>query len=93
MHRRTVLVVVGWFVAAAAATGAGLAAVRVIGDGITAGPGAEVVDADRVARDLAAATPTGPTPTATAPTTPTATAAPTPSAVGRRAVAATPAVR
>jgi hypothetical protein len=64
MHRRNALVVAGWVVAAVAATGAGLAAVRVIGDGIGAGPAADVVSAERVARDLAAATP-APVPTST----------------------------
>jgi hypothetical protein len=55
MSPRTLLAVAGWLVAAVAATVTGLAAVRVIGAGIT-GPAGELVSAD-VARSLAAAAP------------------------------------
>jgi hypothetical protein len=71
MSPRTLLAVAGWLVAAVAATVTGLAAVRVIGAGIT-GPAGELVSAD-VARSLAAATPSPVGPTA-APVRPTVTA-------------------
>ncbi|MBY8875656.1 septum formation initiator [Micromonospora sp. PLK6-60] len=96
MGRRSLFVTVGWLVAAVAATGAGLAAVRVIGDGIGAGKSGHVVGADQVARDLAAATgspaPAG-TPAATASPAATPSAASSsavPSAAAARTVRATP---
>ncbi|MDG4832074.1 septum formation initiator [Solwaraspora sp. WMMD1047] len=55
MARRTALAIAGWLVAAVAATGTGLAAVQVIGAGLT-GPAGEVRDADEVARLVAAPT-------------------------------------
>ncbi|MEV0155727.1 septum formation initiator [Micromonospora sp. NPDC050686] len=73
MGRRSLFVTVGWLVAAVAATGAGLAAVRVIGDGIGAGQSGHVVSADQVARELATAT-GSPAPAATP--APSRTAAP-----------------
>ncbi|MEO3748285.1 septum formation initiator [Plantactinospora sp. B5E13] len=61
MRRRTVFAVGGWLLAALAATGTGLAAVRVIGADLT-GPAGEVRTPEEVARALAEV-PTGPTPT------------------------------
>lgn len=57
MNRRFLLAVTGWLVAAGAATATGLAAVHVIGPGIT-GPVGEVVSEAAVARSLAATPPT-----------------------------------
>lgn len=62
MYRRTVFAVAGWLVAAVAATVTGLAAVRVIGAGIT-GPVGEVVSEEAVSRSLAATPPAAPVPT------------------------------
>jgi len=53
MRRRTGFAVAGWLLAALAATGTGLAAVQVIGAGLT-GPAGEVRSPDEVARALAA---------------------------------------
>ncbi|WP_241831472.1 hypothetical protein [Parafrankia soli] len=50
------LAAVGWLVAAVAATLTGLAAISVIGDGIT-DPSGEVISEARLARDLATAAP------------------------------------
>ncbi|MGI5148657.1 septum formation initiator [Plantactinospora sp. CA-294935] len=83
MRRRTLLAVAGWLLAALVATGTGLAAVQVIGAGLT-GPAGEVRSPDEVARALAATPPPsapgavppgGPTPSGG-----TASVAPTPSA-------------
>ncbi|WP_018502679.1 hypothetical protein [Parafrankia discariae] len=53
--RRTTLAVLGWLVAAVAATLTGLAAISVIGDGIT-DPSGEVLSEARLAQDLASPT-------------------------------------
>ncbi|MGI5215144.1 septum formation initiator [Plantactinospora sp. CA-290183] len=53
MRRRTGLAVTGWLLAAGAATVTGLAAVQVIGAGLT-GPAGEVRSPDEVSRALAA---------------------------------------
>ncbi|WP_326556805.1 septum formation initiator [Micromonospora sp. NBC_01796] len=89
MARRTLLALAGWLVAAAAATGTGLAAVELIGAELT-GPAGEVRSADEVARALAAParTPLPPGDTAEVPAaTPTAgpsgSAGPTPPASDR----------
>ncbi|GAA3775997.1 hypothetical protein GCM10022225_74960 [Plantactinospora mayteni] len=85
MRRRTLLAVAGWLLAALVATGTGLAAVQVIGAGLT-GPAGELRSPDEVARALAAATPPPATsgavpPGGPTPTPGTANAAPTSSAV------------
>ena len=54
--RRAVLVAAGWLAAAGVATAIGIAAVRLIGDGITA-TGAEVLTPEQVAEQLSAAPP------------------------------------
>lgn len=76
MRRRTGIAVAGWLLAALTATGTGLAAVQVIGAGLT-GPAGEPRSPDEVARALAAtrspAAPSGPGPVP--PGTPTSTAA------------------
>ena len=59
MARRTAVAVIGWLLAAVAATVTGLAAVQVIGAGLT-GPAGEVRSADEVARALTAPAPSGP---------------------------------
>ncbi|MDG4788718.1 septum formation initiator [Micromonospora sp. WMMD1102] len=56
MRRRTLLAVAGWLLAALVATGTGLAAVQVIGAGLT-GPAGEVRSPDEVARALAGTPP------------------------------------
>jgi hypothetical protein len=53
MRRRTGFAVAGWLLAALVATGTGLAAVQVIGAGLT-GPAGEVRSPDEVARAVAA---------------------------------------
>ncbi|MFY1686786.1 septum formation initiator [Plantactinospora sp. WMMB782] len=58
MRRRTLLAVAGWLLAALVATGTGLAAVQVIGAGLT-GPAGEVRSPDEVARALADTPPPG----------------------------------
>ncbi|MBE1492316.1 septum formation initiator [Plantactinospora soyae] len=76
MRRRTGFAVAGWLLAALAATGTGLAAVQVIGAGLT-GPAGEVRSPDEVARALAASSASaGPGP-ATSPGTPTSPGATT----------------
>jgi hypothetical protein len=76
MRRRTGFAVAGWLLAALAATGTGLAAVQVIGAGLT-GPAGEVRSPDEVARALAATSgPSGPTP-GSSPGTPTSPGATT----------------
>jgi hypothetical protein len=58
MRRRTGFAVAGWLLAALAATGTGLAAVQVIGAGLT-GPAGQTRSPDEVARALAASTSPG----------------------------------
>jgi len=78
MPRRSVLAVVGWLAAAVLGTLTGLAAVNVIGDGVT-GPSGEVLSADRVAAELASSDPAAGA--ATPPTSPTSSpVSPTPPA-------------
>ncbi|MDG4765375.1 septum formation initiator [Solwaraspora sp. WMMD406] len=74
MSRRTLFAVVGWCLAAAAATTIGLAALRVVGEGITGGPAGDVLTADEIARQLAAASavPSAAAPTAVPSGSPTA---------------------
>ncbi|OAA23647.1 hypothetical protein UG55_103585 [Frankia sp. EI5c] len=62
--RRGALALAGWLSAAAAATLVGLAAINVIGDGIT-DPTGEVISEARLAQDLAAPTSTSPAPLTT----------------------------
>ncbi|MEV1287609.1 septum formation initiator [Micromonospora sp. NPDC049679] len=57
MVRRTLLTVAGWLAAAVVATLVGLAAVRVIGAGITGGAAGEVLTREEIARRLDSATP------------------------------------
>jgi hypothetical protein len=75
MRSRTLLAVLGWLVAGTAATVTGLAAVRVIGTGIT-GPGGEVLTPAQVASAV------GPSPSATATLGPSAPSSPSPSSTG-----------
>lgn len=64
---RRIVAIVGWLAAAAAATATGLAAVDLIGTGIT-GSAEEVYSQERIARELASpAAPSTPAPSATAP--------------------------
>lgn len=56
MPSRTVLAVAGWATAAVAATLTGLAAVQVIGDGITSSTEGGVLTPEQVERQLASAT-------------------------------------
>lgn len=80
MGRRTILAIAGWLVAAVAATVTGLAAVQVIGAGLT-DPAGEVRDADEVARLAAApATPPPGWPARSGTPDPSGAAAPTGSA-------------
>jgi hypothetical protein len=55
MSRRAPLIVAGWLAAAAAAIGTGLAGVQVIGGGITAGAGTDVLTPAEAAADLSRA--------------------------------------
>ncbi|MER5478904.1 hypothetical protein ABT026_18335 [Streptomyces sp. NPDC002734] len=55
MRRRPLLAAGGWLAAAALTTVAGLAAVRVIGEGITSSTGADVLTPREAARQLASA--------------------------------------
>ena len=55
MTRRALLAVAGWCLAAAVATMIGLAALRVVGEGLTGGPAGEVLSQEEIARELAAA--------------------------------------
>src|SRR5262245_32303483 len=57
MSRRAPLIVIGWLAVAAAAIGTGLGAVQVIGSGISAGAGTDVIPPAQAARDLEAAGP------------------------------------
>jgi pyruvate/2-oxoglutarate dehydrogenase complex dihydrolipoamide acyltransferase (E2) component len=87
MGRRSLLAVIGWLVAAAAATVTGLTAVRVIGAGIT-GPGGGVMTPEQVA-----AAGTSPSATSTpgpATTAPRVEPSPSPSAAAERAAWSTP---
>jgi hypothetical protein len=77
MSRRVPLIVAGWFTIAATAIGTGLAAVQVIGSGIGAGGGTDVISPAQAARDLAAA---GPLPSS----------APTPSSAGSQPASPAP---
>jgi hypothetical protein len=71
MGSRTALAMVGWLVAAAAATVVGLGAVRVIGEGIT-GTAATTLTQEEVAEALAETpSPAPPAPPATSPAAPT----------------------
>ncbi|MFV2019725.1 septum formation initiator [Micromonospora sp. LOL_023] len=55
MNRRVLLAVAGWCLAAVVATLIGLAALRVVGEGLTGGPAGEVLSQEEIAHDLAAA--------------------------------------
>jgi hypothetical protein len=75
---RLLVVVAGWVAAAGAAILIGLAGVQVIGNGITAGTGGDVLTAEQAARELAAAEPAPSSPASTPPSTPPpSSAAPT----------------
>ena len=75
---RRIVAVVGWLAAAAAATATGLAAVDLIGTGITGSAG-EVYSQERIARELASpAAPWTPAPSTLGPTPSGATGAPGP---------------
>jgi hypothetical protein len=76
MSRRAPLIVAGWLAAAAAAIGTGLAGVQVIGGGITAGAGTDVLTPAQAAADLSRAP--APSPTASGSDGPV----PTPSGTG-----------
>ncbi|MFV2087030.1 septum formation initiator [Micromonospora sp. LOL_021] len=98
INRRMLLTAAGWGLAAGLATLIGVAAIRVVGEGLTGGPAGEVLSQAEIARELAAAesaepeagrSPSGAPPTG--PAVPTATGAATtggPDAVRR--AAATP---
>jgi hypothetical protein len=75
---RLLFAVAGWVAAAGAATLIGLAGVQVIGNGITAGTGGDVLTAEQAARELAAAEPLSSAPAPTPSSTPSpSSAAPT----------------
>ncbi|SDZ08540.1 hypothetical protein SAMN05444365_105243 [Micromonospora pattaloongensis] len=93
MTRRGLFTVAGWLAAAVAATLVGLAAVRLIGAGITGDASGELLTAEQVAEALAAASPTAaPAPATAAPPTtaasPTSAASPSPDPA--RAAVSTP---
>ncbi|WP_326552849.1 septum formation initiator [Micromonospora sp. NBC_01813] len=72
MNRRVLLAVAGWCLAAVVATLIGLAALRVVGEGLTGGPAGEVLSQEEIARELAAAqaaASAAPTASGAAPTT------------------------
>ncbi|WFE29358.1 septum formation initiator [Solwaraspora sp. WMMD791] len=75
MTRRVLLTVAGWCLAVGAATMIGLAALRVVGEGLTGGPAGEVLDQQEIARQLAAAS-VSPSATAMVPPAPSPTSAP-----------------
>ena len=77
MPHRTLLAVAGWATAAVAATLTGLAAVQVIGDGITASTDGGVLTPEQVQRQLASATASPPADPSTGAPTPTPTPATT----------------
>src|SRR5689334_21690626 len=74
---RTVLAVVGWFTAAAAAIGVGLAGIQAIGSGITTGAG-DVKSPAEVSRELALS---APSPSLSSPPSPSSSPSSSPSAV------------
>ena len=84
MSRRAPLIVVGWLAVAAAAIGIGLGAVQVIGSGISAGAGTDVLTPEQAARDLQAA---GPGPTPSPSVSPKASATPDSGPSNRRSLA------
>lgn len=94
MPSRTFLAVAGWTVAAVAATLTGLAAVHVIGDGITTSTDGGVLTPDQVDRQLASAeaSPSASPGTGSAPptSTPTRTTTGPPSATAVRQTLSTP---
>ncbi|MFY1700649.1 septum formation initiator [Micromonospora sp. WMMA1923] len=80
MRRRTLLAVLGWLATAVVATGIGLGAIRLVGEGITGTPGG-VLSQEQIERSLASPPPSAPAvpPGTTAPGTtagPGTTAAP-----------------
>nr|WTB31690.1 hypothetical protein OG781_21315 [Streptomyces sp. NBC_00830] len=77
MPPRTLLAVAGWTAAALAATLTGLAAVQVIGDGITASADGGVLSPQQVERQLATATTSPSADPSTRSAAPTPTHAPT----------------
>ncbi|MFG3302266.1 septum formation initiator [Micromonospora chersina] len=81
MGRRPLLTAAGWLATTVAATLVGLAAIQLVGVGITGTPGG-VRDEREVARALASPVTTTPGPEPTAGATPTATAASHPPAAG-----------
>lgn len=96
MTRRALLAVAGWCLAAAVATMIGLAALRVVGEGLTGGPAGEVLSQEEIARELAAAVPSA-SPAPATPTDPPAAPSPeiggpepTPAGSTQRQVGATP---
>ncbi|WP_434743048.1 septum formation initiator [Micromonospora sp. SH-82] len=68
MGRRTLLATVGWLVTAVLATGIGLGAIRLVGEGITGTPGG-VLSQEEIERALASPPPAAPT-TSGSPATP-----------------------
>ncbi|MCZ0998363.1 hypothetical protein O1M63_09695 [Streptomyces mirabilis] len=93
MPSRTVLAVAGWATAAVAATLTGLAAVQVIGDGITSSTEGGVLTPEQVERQLASATASPSAGPSTASHTPTPTSSPSaggPSATTAKEVFSTP---
>ncbi|MFD8650951.1 hypothetical protein [Streptomyces mirabilis] len=93
MPSRTVLAVAGWATAAVAATLTGLAAVQVIGDGITSSTEGGVLTPEQVERQLASATASPSAGPSTASHTPTPTSSPSaggPSATTVKEVFSTP---
>ncbi|MGW1029313.1 hypothetical protein ACWD4J_37500 [Streptomyces sp. NPDC002577] len=96
MRPRPLIAVVGWLAAAAAATLTGLAAVHVIGDGITTSADGDVLTPQQVEQQLASATaspaadPSTGSPTTTPAVTPSDGPSSTPSSRAARKVIQTP---
>ncbi|MDG4771878.1 septum formation initiator [Solwaraspora sp. WMMD792] len=94
VNRRVLLTAAGWGLAAGLATLIAVAAVRVVGEGLTGGPGGEVLSQDEIARELAATSgptvigPATPSPVTSSPATPSPDPTGGPDAVRR--AAATP---
>jgi len=99
VNRRVLLTAAGWGLAAGLATLIGVAAIRVVGEGLTGGPAGEVLSQAEIARELAATSgptvigpatpsPATPSPATSSPATPSPDPTGGPDAVRR--AAATP---
>jgi hypothetical protein len=91
MRHRSLLAAGGWLAAAVVATLAGLAAVRVIGEGITSSAGADVLTPREAARQLASASPLASPTSGPVPGPSRSTPEASPSAVGSSAASPRPA--